>query len=164
MEQANADYIAALNPAAILELIALARAGTAAPAALTAKKVETDMADRLRRIVTNIGEGPIAVTSKLLLQAADECDHFYNGMMNWKASAQAKDRIIIEQREALAAPAAAVEPSEQGAVLADVRKWIVKNRPAITLSRQATVDEYLYLLKRIDAAIAAATPEQKEQL
>jgi hypothetical protein len=68
----------------------------------TVSAVETEMADRLRRIVTHIGEGSISVTSKLLLQAADECDRFYGGMMNWKANAQAKDRTIIELREKLA--------------------------------------------------------------
>lgn len=81
----------------VLALIAQARA--AAPV-ITAEKVETEMAERLRRIVVNIGEGPITVTSKLLTQAADECDRFYNGMMNWKATAQAKDRTIVELRAA----------------------------------------------------------------
>ena len=81
----------------------------AAPAA-PAQTAETEISDRLRRIVTTIGEGSIAVTSKLLLQAADECDRFYNGMMNWKANAQAKDRTIIELREnAKAAPVQTAE-------------------------------------------------------
>lgn len=93
----DAAYIAAANPITVLALIAQARA--AAPV-ITAEKVETEMAERLRRIVVNIGEGPITVTSKLLTQAADECDRFYNGMMNWKATAQAKDRTIIELRAA----------------------------------------------------------------
>ena len=54
--------------------------------------------------------------AKLMLTAADECNRFYNGMMNWKANAQAKDRTIIELREtskAAQVPAAEVRAVEQ---------------------------------------------------
>ena len=90
-----------------IEREVLAKAAQAAPSSPTD---ETEMADRLRRIVTNHGDGTIPVQSKLLRQAADECDRFYNGMMNWKANAQAKDLAIIELRASKAAPSAKAEP------------------------------------------------------
>lgn len=50
--------------------------------------------------------------------------------------------------------------SERDAALKVARDWIVKNRPAITLSRQSTVDEYMALLATIDAAMAAQQGEK----
>jgi len=54
--------------------------------------VETEMADRLRRIIANHPGGTIQVATKTLAAAADECDRFYNGMMAWKQTARKKDR------------------------------------------------------------------------
>lgn len=50
---------------------------------------------------------------------------------------------------------AGVLPDEaKDAALVAARAWIFKNRPAMTLSRQSTVNEYIGLLGTIDAAIA----------
>jgi hypothetical protein len=61
-----------------------------------------EMGEILRKAAKVAGES----AAKLMLTAADECDRFYGGMMNWKANAQAKDRTITELREQLAKPAA----------------------------------------------------------
>ncbi len=86
-----------------------------------ARQVETEMADRLRRIVTNHPGGMIQVSAKTLTDAADECDRFYNGMMNWKANAQAKDRTIIDLRTA--ASAAGAKQAHAGADYRPLANW-----------------------------------------
>jgi len=60
----------------------------------------TEMGEILRKASNNPGR--TANDIDLLTRAADECDRFYGGMMNWKENAQAKDRTIIELREKLA--------------------------------------------------------------
>lgn len=84
----------------------------------------TDMANHLRRVVVNRGAGTISVQSKLLLQAADECDRFYSGMVNWKANAVEKDAEIIRLRTALAAASQA--QAEPVAWMADNGNVITK--------------------------------------
>lgn len=87
-----------LKFARAIEREVLAHAGVTAEPASHTQTAETEISDRLRHIVTNRGEGPIAVTSKLLLQAADECDRFYNGMLAWKKTAEKKDRDWQNER------------------------------------------------------------------
>jgi len=114
---AGVRFVAFLSPAKILDLIALARAGQqvgqqAGDAAgdsnsvefdgIKTGDVETEMADRLRRIALNRGPGRIEVAAKTLNDVASECDRFYNGMMAWKESAQKKDARLIEQNTTIA--------------------------------------------------------------
>lgn len=159
----NAAYIAAANPAAILELIALARAGSAAPAAPTAEQDATDIARRLRARAA--GAMSNQDDAKLMMAAADECDRFYNGMMNWKANAQAKDRTIIEQREALAAPTAAVVPSGYKLVpIETTGKMDKAGREALRNRLGSTVmqDDAEACYRAMLAAAPAATPPAGE--
>ena len=83
---------------------------------------ETEIADRLRKRAA--GAMANQDDAKLMLTAADECDRFYNGMMNWKANAQAKDRTIIDLRAQLAAKGQR-EPVAQpaNAAIATLRKY-----------------------------------------
>lgn len=108
------------NPTTVQQLIAPARRPltSGAPAEQANSAVETEMADRLRRIVANHPGATIQVSAKTLTAAADECDRFYNGMMNWKTNAQAKDRIIIELREVSAGAAAKTDHAMRGAAIA----------------------------------------------
>jgi hypothetical protein len=71
------------------------------------------MGEILRKASNNPGR--TANDINLLIRAADECDRFYGGMMNWKANAQGKDRTIIELREKLAevAPAGAQNATDR---------------------------------------------------
>lgn len=52
--------------------------------------------------------------------------------------------------------------SERDEALKAAREWIIEHRPAITLSRRATVDRYMKLLDQIDAAIAATKPGEPD--
>jgi hypothetical protein len=100
-----ADYVEQFR-AAIAQKSASPASQEDAYLARQAQAETTDIARRLRQKATQ-PFGPEDFS--LLTLAADECDRFYNGMMNWKANAQAKDRNIIELREKLAkvAPAGA---------------------------------------------------------
>jgi hypothetical protein len=63
--------------------------------------VETDMAKALRSNAHAITTGFVTDAMRLhdlLLRAADEIDRYYNGMMNWKATAEAKDAEYVKQR------------------------------------------------------------------
>lgn len=76
------------------------------PAAAPDHSLPTDISDRLRSCADAVMLQ--SDRAKLMRTAADECERFYGGMMNWKANAQQKDKTIIELREKLAAmPAAA---------------------------------------------------------
>lgn len=76
----------------------------------------TDISQRLREYAGNpsYSHNDYADTMRM---AADECERYYGGMMNWKANAQAKDRTIADLRAQLqAAPVAmrdAVEAMER---------------------------------------------------
>jgi hypothetical protein len=53
----------------------------------------TDLSKRLRAIADSVtGNNPAMVTPKCLADAADEIERYYGGMMNWKRTAEAKDR------------------------------------------------------------------------
>lgn len=103
-----------------------ALAAKAEAPAVAAVSVETEMADRLRRILANHPGTTVQVSAKTLASAADECDRFYNGMMNWKANAQAKDRIIIDLRAAPSAPGTPEAPQTAAArdVLAERQRQV----------------------------------------
>lgn len=57
--------------------------------------VETDMGRRLRAYAEDLRQGidepDIWEIRRLMEQAAQEVDRYYNGMMNWKRTAEAKD-------------------------------------------------------------------------
>lgn len=145
-------------------IIAYVLSGHAATSAADAKDaarlVETEMADRLRRMVANRGEGPITVQSKLLLQAADECDRFYNGMMNWKANAQAKDRTIIELRD-VATSAADAKDSARFRWLNEDHDDADVREKARDLAGRLGTSSYYAITRNIDAAMAAAPSSEK---
>jgi hypothetical protein len=95
----------------------------AAPAA-PVQTAETGMSEILRKAAGAPGRS--ASDFDLLHRAASECDRFYNGMMSWKANAQAKDRTIIDTRAALkmandrlAALAAPVQAEQAQADISD---------------------------------------------
>lgn len=58
-------------------------------------KIETDMARRCRSMAEDLRHGlnePNIRDIRLMLEdAAKECDRYYNGMVNWKSTAEAKD-------------------------------------------------------------------------
>lgn len=63
---------------------------------------ETDMARRLRDKAEEIRHGIQQLNGSeircLLFQAAKEVDRYYNGMMNWKRTAEAKDAEFVKSR------------------------------------------------------------------
>ncbi|MBQ5963187.1 Lar family restriction alleviation protein [Massilia sp. ZL223] len=109
LDEGEIDYGDVKSSAAWNRRALIAQARAAAPT-VTAAKVETEMAERLRRIVACHGDKAVGVHTNLLTQAADECDRFYNGMMAWKRTAQAKDREFAEARAAAPAPTAQAIP------------------------------------------------------
>lgn len=114
---------------AIEREVLAAHAGVTAEPAGRGQTDETDISARLRQRAA--GAMANQDDAKLMLTAADECNRFYNGMMNWKANAQAKDRTIIELREtskAAQVPAAEVRAQALGDAIEEVAKvgalWI----------------------------------------
>jgi hypothetical protein len=82
----------------------------------------------------------------VMRQAADECERFYGDMMNWKANAQAKDRIIAEQythNSKIVAPAAdVIAPTDERAAF---EAWMRKECGADDVSLQRCADgHYLW--------------------
>jgi hypothetical protein len=64
----------------------------AAPAGAHTTK-HTDLAQRLRTIAAAVKPNdPALVTPKCLIDAADEIDRYYSGMLAWKQTAEKKDR------------------------------------------------------------------------
>lgn len=57
----------------------------------------TDISKHLREYAANPGYSHNDYAD-VMRTAADECERFYGGMMNWKENAQKKDRTIIELR------------------------------------------------------------------
>lgn len=76
--------------------------GAVCHAGEAAGRTETEMGERLRRVVLNNPGTMVSVRGTVLRTASDECDRFYNGMMAWKRTAQEKDQIIIDLRVQLA--------------------------------------------------------------
>lgn len=60
---------------------------------------ETDMGKRCRSMAEDLRHGILEVNPsdvrRLLILAGNEIDRYYNGMMNWKATAEAKDRDYV---------------------------------------------------------------------
>lgn len=70
---------------------------------------QTDLSRRLRdTICAEPFSRQLTVTPRTLLAAADEIDRYYTGMLNWKATAEAKDLAV------LAAPAALADAAPDG--------------------------------------------------
>lgn len=64
--------------------------------------IETDLSKRCRSVAEDIRYGIVEVdiyaVQRLLLSAAQEIDRYYNGMMNWKRTAEAKDAEYVKSR------------------------------------------------------------------
>lgn len=74
--------------------------------------IETEISARIRATVSKLRKTPMPAADliPLMQTAAEMCDRYYSGMMNWKENAQAKDKSIAELNAQLAAPVAAQEP------------------------------------------------------
>lgn len=56
--------------------------------------IETEISQRIRATVKKLRTTPMPLADliPLLQAAADEADRYYNGMVAWKATAEAKDK------------------------------------------------------------------------
>lgn len=67
----------------------------------------TDLSKRLRAFASNLG----FAHSKIMIEAADEIERYYGGMLNWKATTEAKDGEFVLACQSQAAPVAWMDPS-----------------------------------------------------
>jgi hypothetical protein len=67
------------------------------PAASAQALKNTDLSKRLRESATGGKLAHTNVSNFLLHAAADEIERYYSGMMNWKATAEAKDAATVPQ-------------------------------------------------------------------
>ncbi|MFC5550758.1 hypothetical protein [Massilia aerilata] len=84
-----------------------------------ARSAPTDLSKRLRATAagTFVGWDPAIVTPKLLIDAAEEIERYYRGMLAWKQTAEKKDRDWNEERmsrvnDRIAARAAHAVPAD----------------------------------------------------
>lgn len=76
---------------------------------------------------------------------------------------ETRDRIAKAIRALATKEESAEAPSDtaRDAALTAARAWIVEHRPALTLSRQATIDSYMAVLDQIDAAMSHGAQREK---
>lgn len=133
MFRSNADFIAAANPAAIIDLIAhidsltdelaLTRSEVGTLRDAADHSAPTDISAQLREYAGNPGYSHNDYADVMRL-AADECERFYGGMMAWKQTAKKKDAQF--QAELLSATdrIAAAEKAQPVAEQASAALWI----------------------------------------
>jgi hypothetical protein len=80
---------------------------------------QTDLSKRLRAHATGGAMMATNTDNALLLAAADEIDRYYTGMLNWKVTAEAKDRTTVPIGDLHAAIMALPlpEPTVEGSVM-----------------------------------------------
>jgi RNA binding exosome subunit len=87
-------------------------------------KTETEIAKRLRDEAETIRHGIDEIDQhkimRLLKEAADEADRFYNGMMAWKQTAETKDAKLSQEMTDRINERVAARLAEQTAPMAPV--------------------------------------------